>query len=55
MLLGYSDDQIEYACVWLILIGAKPSELNAKTITAGTPLNPYDKRSATYPTDAIML
>ncbi|WP_348920469.1 hypothetical protein [Enterococcus rotai] len=55
ILLGYSDDQIEYARVWLTLIGVKPSELNAKTITAGTPLNPYDKGSVTYPTDAIML
>ncbi|MGX7265903.1 hypothetical protein [Enterococcus crotali] len=55
LLLGYSDDQIEYARVWLTLIGVKPSELNAKTIAAGTPLNPYDKGSATYPTDAIML
>lgn len=55
ILLGYSDDQIEYARVWLTLIGVKPSELNAKTITAGTSLNPYDKGSVTYPTDAIML
>ncbi|MBO0441967.1 hypothetical protein [Candidatus Enterococcus ikei] len=55
LLLGYSDDQTEYARVWLTLIGVKPSELNAKTIVAGTPLNPYDKGSATYTTDAIML
>ncbi|WP_169402851.1 hypothetical protein [Enterococcus haemoperoxidus] len=55
LLLGYSDDQIEYARVWLTLIGVKPSELNAKTITAGTPLDSYDKGSATYPTDAIIL
>ena len=55
LLLGYSDDQIEHTRVWLTLIGVKPSELNAKTITAETPLNPYDKGSATYPTDAIML
>ncbi|MBO0469708.1 hypothetical protein JZO66_04055 [Enterococcus sp. DIV0242_7C1] len=55
MLLGYSDDQIEYARVWLTLIGVKPSELHAKVIPAGTPLNPYDAGSVTYPTDAIML
>lgn len=55
ILLGYSDDQIEYARVWLTLIGVKPSELNAKTITAGTSLDPYDKGSVMYPTDAIML
>ncbi|MEI5993040.1 hypothetical protein [Candidatus Enterococcus mansonii] len=55
LLLGYSDDQIEYARVWLTVIGVKPSELNAKTIPAGTPINQYDKGSATYPTDVIIL
>lgn len=55
LLLGYSDDQIEYARVWLTLIGVKPSELNAKTIAAGTPLDQYDKGSVTYPTDVIIL
>lgn len=55
ILAGYSDDQIEFARVWLAKIGTKPSELNVTRIAAGTPINPYNASSATYPTEVIML
>jgi hypothetical protein len=55
LLEGYSDDQIEFARVWLKVIGSKPSELNVKRIPAGTPINQYDKGSLGYPADAVML
>lgn len=55
ILAGYSDDQIEYARVWLAKFGTKPSELNATRIAAGTPINPYNASSMTYPTEVIML
>lgn len=55
ILAGYSDDQIEFARVWLAKIGTKPSELNVTRIAAGTPINPYNASSKTYPTEVIML
>ncbi|MGG5341246.1 hypothetical protein [Enterococcus sp. AZ192] len=55
MLLGYSDDQIEYARVWLTLIGVKPSELHIEKIPAGSPIDIYDAGSVGYPTDVISL
>ncbi|ALS00055.1 hypothetical protein ATZ33_01240 [Enterococcus silesiacus] len=55
LLLGYSDDQIEYARVWLTLIGVKPSELHIDKIAAGSPIDFYDKGSVGYPTDVISL
>jgi hypothetical protein len=55
MLLGYSDDQIEYARVWLTMIGVKPSELHINKISAGSPIDMYDAGSVGYPTDVISL
>ncbi|MFD1899137.1 hypothetical protein GQR36_01575 [Enterococcus termitis] len=55
MLLGYSDDQIEYARVWLTMIGVKPSELHINKIPAGSPIDMYDAGSVGYPTDVISL
>lgn len=54
-MVGYSDDQIEFARVWLTVIGTKPAELNIRRVASGTPLNPYDAGSASYPTGAIVL
>ena len=52
----YSSEQIEYARVWLQL-GPNQAldELNVWHIPAGTPLNPDDETSASYPEDVIQL
>lgn len=55
ILAGYSDDQIEYARVWLAKFGTKPSELNVTIYPAGTPINPYNESSVAYPTTTISL
>lgn len=55
-LTQYSSKQIEYARVWLQL-GANQQidELYVKHIPAGTPINPDDHTSASYPKDVIQL
>lgn len=62
---GYSDDQIEYARVWLATMGtgyktdlaASPEafELNVYKKPAGTPVNPYVEDSVIFPEETIML
>jgi hypothetical protein len=56
LLSEYSSQQIEYARVWLQLgPNQELDELYAQHIPAGTPLNPDDETSATYPEDVIQL
>ena len=56
ILSQYSNNQIEYAQVWLQLgQNQKIDELNILQIPAGTPLNPNDDTSAKYPEDVIQL
>ena len=54
LLLGYSDDQIEFARVWLTVIGTKNSALYIDRLPAGSPINIYDKGSVGYPVDVIV-
>ena len=52
----YSAQEIEYARVWLQLGVVKDvEELYVNQIPAGTPLNPNDETSGTYPEDVIQL
>ncbi|WP_042149715.1 hypothetical protein [Paucisalibacillus sp. EB02] len=52
----YSSQEIEYARVWLQLgPNQELDELNVHHIPAGTPLNPDDETSLTYPEDVIQL
>lgn len=55
-LAQYSSEQIEYARVWLLL-GPNPAidELHVQHIQAGSPLDPEDDTSVTYPEDVIQL
>ncbi|MBE9886696.1 hypothetical protein G8B50_03105 [Enterococcus durans] len=63
ILAGYSDLQIEYARVWLATMGTQYKEsltdpgfkLHVTKQPAGTPIDPYDQGSVTYPTETIML
>lgn len=63
ILAGYSDLQIEYARVWLATMGARYKEwltdpgfkLNVTKQPAGTPIDPYDQGSVTFPTETIVL
>src|SRR5699024_1666862 len=53
---GFSDEKIEYARVWLQVIGnTETSEINVHYIKAGDPVNAYDEQSANYPEDVIYL
>lgn len=62
---GYSDDQIEYARVWLATMGTEYKRdlaasqdafaLNVYKQPAGTPVNPYAENSVTFSEDTIML
>ncbi|WP_077706672.1 hypothetical protein [Virgibacillus dokdonensis] len=55
-LSNYSTEEIEYARIWLQLGAIKDvEELNIRHISAGTPLNPDDETSASYPEDVIQL
>lgn len=62
-LSGYTNDQIEFARVWLAVMGthykadlAKGEfELHATRSAAGAPVNPYDANSLTYPNETITL
>ncbi|GIO27971.1 hypothetical protein [Ornithinibacillus bavariensis] len=52
----YSNEQIEYARVWLQLgPNQEIDNLYVQHIPAGTPLNPDDETSANYPVDVIQL
>jgi hypothetical protein len=52
----YPSEKIEYARVWLQVVGNKDvQELNVRQISAGEQLNPYDENSVAYPEDVIVL
>ncbi|RSU09718.1 hypothetical protein CBF29_10990 [Vagococcus elongatus] len=65
MLSGYSDLQIEYARVWLAVMGenfipymSSPDfdfNLNVAKIKAGSPIDQYDQGSVSYPEDVTVL
>ena len=55
-LSNYSSSQIEYARVWLQLgPNQEIDQLYVQHIPAGTPLNPNDETSLSYPEDVIQL
>ncbi|WP_130860530.1 hypothetical protein [Gracilibacillus phocaeensis] len=55
-LSAYSSEEIEYARVWLQIIGNQDvTELNVSRTSAGEPVNPYDDNSVNYPEDIITL
>ena len=62
-LAGYTDDQIEYARVWLTIMGTNYKsdlannefELNVRRAPAGSPINPYDESSLTFPNETVMI
>ncbi|WP_205685494.1 hypothetical protein [Bacillus salacetis] len=55
-LSGYSAEEIEYARVWLQIVGnADIEELNVAHIPAGDQVNPYDDDSVNYPEEVISL
>ncbi len=52
----FTNEEIEYARIWLQLgPNQQLDELYIKHIPAGTPLNPDDTTSASYPEDVIQL
>ncbi|WP_072890991.1 hypothetical protein [Ornithinibacillus halophilus] len=56
LLSNYSSQEIEYARIWLQFGVIKDvDEINVYHIPAGTPLNPDDSTSASYPEDVIQL
>ncbi|MGD6968729.1 hypothetical protein ACQCVP_20125 [Rossellomorea vietnamensis] len=55
-LSGYSAEEIEYARVWLQIVGNPDiEELNVVHISAGDQVNPYDDDSVNYPKEVISL
>ncbi|MGE7603297.1 hypothetical protein ACQKL5_12405 [Peribacillus sp. NPDC097675] len=55
-LADYSNEEIEYARIWLQLgVNQELEELNVRHISAGTPLNENDETSEDYPEDVIQL
>ncbi|GGP12594.1 hypothetical protein [Oceanobacillus neutriphilus] len=55
-LAGYPADEIEFARVWLQIIGNQDiEELNVYHTSAGELVNPYDETSVDYPEDVISL
>lgn len=55
-LSGYSNEEIEYARVWLLLgPNQEIDELNVRSIPAGTAINPNDETSAVYPEEIVQL
>jgi hypothetical protein len=55
-LATYPSEKIEYARVWLEVIGnGDVEELNVRHISAGEQMNPYDDKSVAYPEDVIVL
>lgn len=56
VLSEYPSDEIEYARVWLQIVGNKDiKELNIRHIIAGEQVNPYNDDSVDYPEDVIAL
>ncbi|MGG5358567.1 MULTISPECIES: hypothetical protein [unclassified Enterococcus] len=65
LLSNYSDLQIEYARVWLAVMGTQYKqwltdpdtgfELHVTKSPAGTPVDPYDAGSAAFPTETVTL
>lgn len=56
LLSEYSNEEIEYARVWLLLgPNQEIDELNVHLIPAGTAINPNDETSAVYPEEVIQL
>lgn len=52
----YSNEEIEYARIWLLLgVNQDIDELNVTKIPAGTPINPIGETSVLYPEDVIQL
>lgn len=52
----YSTDEIEFARVWLQIVGNQEiKELKIRHISAGEQVNPYDDDSVDYPEDVITL
>lgn len=52
----FSNDEIEYARIWLMLgVNQNVDELNATKISAGSQINPNDETSTLYPEDVIQL
>lgn len=52
----YSNEEIEYARVWLLLgPNQEIDELNVQLIQSGTAINPSDETSAVYREDVIQL
>ncbi|MFC0016049.1 MULTISPECIES: hypothetical protein [Allobacillus] len=55
-LVDYPNEKVEFARVWLQHGELKDVDsLNVRHIPAGTPLNPNDETSASYPEDVIQL
>lgn len=56
VLEGYNSKEIEYARVWLQVVGNNETkEINVHYIKSGTPVNEYDTSSANYQEDVILL
>src|SRR5699024_1018299 len=56
LLDGYSNEKIEYARVWLQVIGNhETNEINVHHIKAGEPVNDYDEDNVNYTEDVIYL
>lgn len=56
LLDGYSNEKIEYARVWLQVIGnQETNEIKVHHIKAGDPVNSHDETSVNYPEDVIHL
>lgn len=56
VLSEYSSDEIEYARVWLQIVGNKDiEELHVRHISAEERVNPYNDDSVDYPEDVIAL
>lgn len=62
-LSGYTNDQIEYARVWLAVMGTHYKtdlasgnfKLHVSHSAAGAAVNPYDSTSLTFPTETVTL
>ncbi|MGM0110552.1 hypothetical protein [Enterococcus sp. DIV0187] len=62
-LINYSDEQIEYARVWLAVMGTQYKQelvnpgfvLNVEHRPAGEAINPSDENSLTYPRETVLL
>jgi hypothetical protein len=56
ILSQYSAKEIEYARVWLHVVGnSGAAEINVRHLSAGEPVNPYDDESAVFPENVTVL